>query len=500
MSEVKKILLCTINAKFVHASLGLRYLYANLHELQNKTEMVEYHLKQSENGIVEDILKRDPLIVGIGVYIWNIELVERIVPKLQKLKPDLKIILGGPEVSHGEISFEKVTILKGEADQLFYQTCKKQLDGHETNLHKDQPDLLSINLPYEYYDEEDIKNRIIYVESSRGCVFKCEFCLSSLDERIRRFDLDQFLEEMKLLLDKGCRIFKFVDRTFNMKIKDSLRILNFFLDHMKDDLFVHFEMIPDHFPDELKEVTKKFPVGSLQFEIGLQSFTPVVLENISRKMKMEKVYENLEFLTNQTQAHLHTDLIVGLPGETTESFEDSFNTLYQFKPHEIQVGILKRLKGAPVIRHTDNYEMIYEEKAPFEILQTRDIPFQQMQNLKRFARYIEIFYNHRPMHKALDLLIQQQNQNAFQFFMNFGNWIWEKYEQEHAIGLKFKCELLFQYAAIIGVNQAAFIDALADDFMDPHSNPDQSQKSLPEFLRKAVDQIRREISKIKANQ
>ena len=204
--------------------------------------------------------------------------------------------------------------------------------------------LEEIALPYEYYTDGDLKHRLLYVEASRGCPFKCEFCLSSLDKSSTPFELDSFLEQMEILYQRGARNFKFIDRTFNLNIKTTMRIMQFFLDRMTDDLYLHFEVVPDHLARKLKELLAQFPEGSSQFEIGIQTFNTRVQANISRKQNNAKSKENLLWLRDNTSAHIHADLIFGLPGETFDTFKDSFNQLYHCRPQEIQMGILKRFE------------------------------------------------------------------------------------------------------------------------------------------------------------
>ncbi|MFM8931484.1 MAG: B12-binding domain-containing radical SAM protein, partial [Gemmataceae bacterium] len=222
-----------------------------------------------------------------------------------------------------------------------------------------------LKLPYALYDSEDIAHRVIYVEASRGCPFTCEFCLSSLEIPVRAAPLEQFLAEMDQLLKRGTRQFKFVDRTFNLNTRVGITILHFFLDRMQPDLFLHFEMIPDRLPEELKSLIRRFPAGSLQFEVGIQSFNPEVQALISRRQDHAKTVDNLRWLRENTTVHIHADLIAGLPGETMESFGKGFDTLRGLGPQEIQVGILKRLRGTPIIRHDAEWEMVYSPQAPY---------------------------------------------------------------------------------------------------------------------------------------
>ena len=232
------------------------------------------------------------------------------------------------------------------------------------------PDFSQIALPYDFYTDDDIAHRIIYVEASRGCPFTCEFCLSSLDIPVRQVPLPALLEQLQRLLDRGVKQFKFVDRTFNLNVAVSRAILEFFLERHQPGHFFHFEMIPDRLPEALREIIARFPPGALQFEVGVQTFNEQVSQLISRRQDNEKLADNFHFLRHETGVHIHADLIVGLPGETLESFAAGFDRLIALGPQEIQVGILKRLRGTPIVRHDADWQMIYNPHPPYEILRT----------------------------------------------------------------------------------------------------------------------------------
>ncbi|WP_016955275.1 B12-binding domain-containing radical SAM protein [Catenovulum agarivorans] len=464
-----KIILATINAKYIHASLGLRYLYANMQELQPNTEIQEFVIQTRPIDIVEQILAAKPNIVGFGVYIWNIVETTNVVSLLKVIAPEVKVVLGGPEVSYETeqqvIAQSADYVLTGAADISFYQLCLDIINNNEPEqkVLKSKPVALAdLQLPYQYYTDEDLKNRLLYVEASRGCPFKCEFCLSSLDTASNPFELDIFLEQMDILYQRGARNFKFIDRTFNLNINTSIKIMQFFLDRMTDDLYLHFEVVPDHLPRKLKEFLAQFPEDSLQFEVGIQTFEPQVQANISRKQNNDKSKDNLKWLRENTSAHIHADLIFGLPGETLESFRDSFNELYACNPQEIQLGILKRLKGSPIIRHTETFDLRFSPLPPFNILSTDRVDFATMQLVNRFARYWDMIGNSGRFKHALPILMDS---NPFDEFMALTNWLFEQTGQTHQINLKRLYELFAQATEVLFPEKhQAVVAAIEQDY------------------------------------
>jgi len=441
-----KIVLATLNARFFHTSFGLRYLYANLKELQECCEIKEFIIQTRAIDIVEQILASKPDIVGFGVYIWNIVETTNVVNLLKVIAPEITVILGGPEVSY-ETQQQTIVacadyVLTGPAEISFYQLCKDIINKTPPDkkiLNSKPVPLEEIALPYEFYTDEDLKHRLLYVEASRGCPFKCEFCLSSLDKASSPFELTLFLEQMDILYQRGARNFKFIDRTFNLNITTTMKIMQFFLDRMTDDLYLHFEVVPDHLPRKLKALLTQFPQGSLQFEVGIQTFNTQVQANISRKQNNAKSKENLLWLRDNTTAHIHADLIFGLPGETFDTFKDSFNQLYHCRPHEIQMGILKRLKGSPIIRHTKAFDLRFNPLPPFNILSTDRVSFTTMQRINRFARYWDMIGNSGRFKYSLPYILSDK---PFDDFMAITEWIFNKTGQIHKINLKKLFELI----------------------------------------------------------
>ena len=465
------ILLSTLNARYTHASLGLRYLLANMGELQAQTRIQEFVIGAKTTEMVERILAAQPKIVGFGVYIWNVEETCRLVATLKRVAPHLVIVLGGPEVSYetGEQEIARLAdyVVTGWGDVTFPKLCGEILNGPKPlmKVHAGvQPPMAEIKLPYSIYSDEDIAHRTLYVEASRGCPFKCEFCLSSLDKTAWPFNIDAFLAEMEALHARGARTFKFVDRTFNLNIKTSLKIMQFFLDKLAaapdDPVYAHFELVPDHLPDALKEGIAKFPPGTLQFEIGIQSFNPVVQANISRKQDNAKAADNIRWLCEHSDVHMHVDLIAGLPGETVESFAEGFDKLWALGPHEIQFGILKRLRGTPIIRHTKEFGMVYDPYPPYTILANRDIDFSTMQRLVRFARYWDLVANSGRFTHTVPVLL---GETPFKSFMAFSDWLYANTDATHRIALDRLAVMVGRWLGVAGMEAAAVAELLARD-------------------------------------
>lgn len=441
------IVLTTLNARYIHASLGLRYLRANMGELREQTRIHEFVINQSPADIVEQLLESRPSIVGFGVYIWNVSQVSEVIALLKVVAPDITVVVGGPEVSY-EWQEQRIVqladyVISGAADRAFANLCRQILDGNRPSdkviaaafVHPTE-----LCLPYDEYTSDDIAHRLIYVEASRGCPYKCEFCLSALDKTAWPFNLEVFLAAMATLYQRGVRHFKFVDRTFNLKTATGQRILQFFLDRLDDRLFLHFELIPDRLPNELKALIAEFPPGTLQFEIGIQTLNPHSQELISRRQDNDASLENLRWLRRHTAAHLHADLIAGLPGEDLDSFAAGFDTLVACDPHEIQVGILKRLRGAPIARHTLNFDLRFNPQPPYNVLATRDMNFETLQRLQRFSRYWDMIANSGRFTHSKALLLGDK---PFARFLQLSDWLHAHGAQTHGVALMRLFDLLY---------------------------------------------------------
>lgn len=490
---IADIILATLNAGYQHAAFGLRYLMANLGDLQSRAVMLEFTINQRIHDIVETILAHQPVIVGLGVYIWNVRETTEVVAALKSLRPDLLVVLGGPEVSY-EWEGQKIVeladfVITGEADLTFPEVCRTLLEGErpaEKIIAAPLPKMEDLVLPYELYTPEDAAQRLVYLEASRGCPFTCEFCLSSLAIPVRSVPLERMKPELERLLGIGVRHFKFVDRTFNLNLAHSRALLEFFLERYVPGMFLHFEMIPDRLPEGLREIICQFPPGAMQFEIGIQTFNEAASKNISRRNNHEKLAENFRFLRAETGVYLHADLIVGLPGEDGESFGRGFDRLLALRPQEIQVGILKRLRGTPIVRHDVPWGMVYSSFPPYEILENRLIPFAEMQGLRRFAKYWDLIGNSGNFAATAPLIWQHPAEgepgSAFQGMMRLTGWLWSGTNQLDGLPLLRLMELLLEFLTTeAGHPPERVAAALWNDFTRS-GRPDRAPRWLSRWL------------------
>jgi len=509
---VNQIVLTTINAKWIHPSLALRLLKANLGELENSCEIIELNLRQPLSEKLELLLTARPRILGISVSIWNhlatLELLSELEKSWTTLQHDQHvngsgnlltqrrseptvrgakdaedffrpiIILGGPEVSHlspnAEIFRFADYVIRGEGEIAFKTLCDNILTPglplRPRFSEFTHNDLTSIKSAYYLYTNEDLANKLVYVEASRGCPFNCEFCLSAIKDAkhnmlysntvneqqphsllpiphspVREFPLELFLAEMDALVSRGAKMFKFLDRTFNLNTSRAIRICEFFLEKLKthNDLVAHFEMVPSLFSSELVEALSRFPPGTLRLEIGIQTLNAGVSARIGRPSNPEKELETIRLLCNTTNAIIHADLIAGLPGENLASFGEGFDRLWcalgstaldgaafcetdETQRAEIQLGILKLLPGAPISRHNEAFAMRYNPLPPYEVVETAAMSAGDLRRVKNFARFWELLVNR-------GLVKLPTNENGFEKFMSVSDFLFDRFKRNWGI-------------------------------------------------------------------
>jgi tRNA A37 methylthiotransferase MiaB len=475
-----KTVLVAINAKYIHTCFGVRYLQANLQDFEPESMIQEFTIQERATDIAEKILASQPECVAFSCYVWNITLVDEVVRIIRSVRPRMIIVLGGPEVSYPDDLPPVATIANhiicGEGEVALVELLNS-LRSHTPmpRIISGAPvDLTAISLPYHLYSDEDIKHRVVYVESSRGCAFGCEFCLSSMDKQVCQFEPKRIINALDNLWQRGVRHFKFIDRTIHFS--KAAPILDFFMQRICPELFLHFEIVPDRISDDLIDTLSCFPKGAVQLEAGVQTFNPEVSARIGRKQNMEKTEANIRRIVNETGVHIHSDLVVGLPGESIESLAAGFDRLLQTRVHEIQVGILKRLRGAPIARHTDSFQMVYRHAPPYDILQNNLIPFEQMQRLKRFSRYFDLVVNNGNFKETAPLL--WHSTSPFASFLAFSDWLFLQSNRTAGIALDHLAEYIFDY--LVSENHlpaATCADTIQRDFQK------RGRRRLPKCVR-----------------
>ena len=475
------ILLVAINARYTHPNLGLRCLLANLGDLRPRAILNEFTLSDTPDEMARRILDRSPALVAIGVYIWNRRKVEELVDRLREARPELPVILGGPEISYdteSPLARKANCVVCHEADRAFATTCTAILAGQSVPpvIMPDLPDPAAIALPYGEYTEDDLANRILYVETSRGCLYGCEYCVSAIAPGVRYFDTDRLFAAFHRLLDRGATRFKFVDRTFNLNPEHAGKVLDFFLERWRSGMCLHLEMTPTRLPDNLRSLLLRFPPGGLHIEVGIQTFNPAVSRRVGRPLDIATAENTLRFLVQEVKATVHADLIAGLPGESTDSFESGFDRLAALQPAEIQVGILKRLHGTRIDRHAAEWRMEFRTESPYDILGTSGMDAVYLDGVRRFASHWERIVNRGLLPHALSL-ISSGEPSIYHAFDACSRYVAE-HMGLHSLNLVRLTEVLFEFLTRErGLPESEVRNVLRSDFSDQGR-----RRSLPHFL------------------
>ncbi|NRF90471.1 DUF4080 domain-containing protein [Paenibacillus frigoriresistens] len=440
-----KVLVSTLNAKFIHTSLALRYLKAFC-EKDFDVEITEYTIKDPVMNVVSDIYQKAPDVLGFSCYIWNIEETITIIKMIKKIRPDLLIMLGGPEVSYDteywmnripEVDF----IVMGEGEETFHQllteisTTRKYhfvyglayRKGEEVVLMPGRPKLKLDDIPSPHRFAEDVPslaNRVVYFETSRGCPFSCQFCLSSIEVGVRYFDMERTKSDLLYLIDSGAKLIKFVDRTFNIKRDYAMEIFEFLIANHRGTVF-QFEITADIMrPEVLDYLAENAPPGTFRFEIGVQSTNDTTNDLVQRRQNFFKLSRTVSKVKNSLKIDQHLDLIAGLPEEDYNSFRKTFNDVFELGPEELQLGFLKMLRGTGMRNDAHKYGYVYMDHAPYEILGNDILPFTDLIRIKRVEDVLEKYWNAHRMDHTVKYLIAKEFASAFDFFQEFGDF-WE---------------------------------------------------------------------------
>ena len=465
-----RILLLAVNARYSHTAHGIRSIAANMQELRAETELLEFDLHADPDHIAGQVLDRNPAILGCSVYIWNVALMESVLQRLRTASFGGIIICGGPEAAYLPDAHPLMVLTDyrvcGEAELLFPEMCRGILGGRppqEKTITAEPPDPARLEPPWGEYSDADLAHRILYVEASRGCPFQCDYCLSSLDRGVRYFPAENVIGELDALLARGARRFKFLDRCFNIRDEHGLAVLRFFLERSPEGLSIHLELIPDRISAELLEILRAFPPGTLHIEAGIQTYDAAVAERIRRRCDVDAADANIRLLV-QAGAVVHADLIAGLPGETFEGFAAGFDRLARTGAQEIQVGMLKRLHGTPMERHSDAWGMVYRAEPPYDVQQTSCLSREAVCRLNRFADFWELIHNrgHFPQTMAL---IRASGPSLFATFMALADALYLRFQRTHGIPMLDLMRGVLESLAAAGNSAPVVARALLDDFL-----------------------------------
>ncbi|MDZ5470519.1 B12-binding domain-containing radical SAM protein [Bacillus sp. 31A1R] len=476
-----KIVVTTLNAKYIHTNIAIRYLKAYA-QPEFDVELTEYTIKDPTMNIVTDLIKKKPNIIGFSCYIWNIEETIKVVKMIKKIDPSILIVIGGPEVTYDVHEWmEKVPefdfIVIGEGEQTFKQLLTELENNHEMKavhgIAYRKDDQIVINpqrnkldlreLPSPFHFEEDIPHlgkRVTYIETSRGCPFSCQFCLSSIEVGVRYFDREKVKEDIRYLMKNGAKTIKFVDRTFNISRSYALEMFRFLIDEHLPGTVFQFEITADIMrPEVIEFLNKEAPAGLFRFEIGVQSTNDPTNELVMRKQNFEKLTRTVTLVKEGKKIDQHLDLIAGLPEEDYHTFKKTFNDVFALRPEELQLGFLKMLRGTGLRLRANDHKYIYMDHSPYEILGNNALSFDDIIRIKQVEDVLEKYWNDHRMDHTIEYLVTKAFPSPFDFFQDFGSYWEEKGWERIGHQLEDLFKRLYQFLAEKGIND---LDIIAD--------------------------------------
>ena len=432
------VLLAALNAKYIHSSLAVRSLQAYCSKTASIT-VRDFSINDELNNIIADIFRIKPAVIGFSCYVWNIEQIIKIAGTLKEILPETKIIFGGPEVSFSafdylsKYSFLDVVII-GEGEETLFEylnALKNNLQyddifglafrrENEILINKERmllENLTEIPFVYNATDFEALKNKIVYYESTRGCVFNCSYCLSSTIKGIRFLGAERIASDIKKFIAADVKQVKFVDRTFNASKEHAMNVWQIILENYNGKTNFHFEISADLLDAEMIGLLETFPKGALQFEIGVQSTNPHTLELINRKSDLKKLCNNVSMLRQSANIHIHLDLIAGLPSEDMDTFEKSFNNIFELNPHHFQLGFLKLLKGTSMNARAQEFGIVSRQYPPYEVIKTTWLSFEEILLLKDIEDILENYYNTGNFTNYFKYVFSKWQKGAFAYFI-----------------------------------------------------------------------------------
>ncbi len=499
-----KFLLVGINAKYIHSNPAVYSLKAYAGEgYEKEIEIAEYTINNRLEEVLSGIYERCPDVAAFSCYIWNWNFVRELTEELHKIKPQLPIWLGGPEVSFDAEEILRVCpwitgIMIGEGEETFRELLDyyKGGDSKEGSIGlediqgivcrignrilrtEERPPMDMNRLPFLYRDRENFENRIIYYESSRGCPFRCSYCLSAIDKSVRFRDMDTVKRELQFFLDEAVAQVKFVDRTFNCSHSHAMEIWEYIHRHDNGITNFHFEIAAEKLDEEEINLLEKMRPGLVQLEIGVQSANPETLSEINRQADMGRLEKIVNSIRKGGNVHLHLDLIAGLPFEGYESFGKSFDVVYSMKPEQLQLGFLKVLKGSPMHERAQGYGIKYTSRPPYEVLCTSWLSFEEICRLKRIEEVVELYYNSNQFTHTLPVL-EKSFDGAFAMFEKLAEYYKEKGYFTNNPSRVYRYEVLLEFALIYGKGE----EGLYKELLTYDIYLRENMKSRPGFAR-----------------
>ena len=467
--QILKILLAACNAKYIHSNLAVYNLKSCSGEYSHNVVIKEYTINQIQDDILKDIYLEQPDVICFSCYIWNISFVKELVPDLKKILPQVEFWAGGPEVSYDAVEFLKKNpaffgVMVGEGEETFHELAGYYIERKPETLsgirgvafrdenkgrdivHTGWRELMDLSkVPFAYSNLTEFKNRIIYYESSRGCPFSCSYCLSSIDKKLRFRDIELVKKELQFFIDNKVPQVKFVDRTFNCKHDHAMAIWRYITEHDNGITNFHFEISADLLREEELALMKTMRPGLIQLEIGVQSTNPQTIKAIRRTMDFEKLKGIVEQIHSFGNIHQHLDLIAGLPYEGYDSFHKSFCDVYALRPEQFQLGFLKVLKGSHMMEMTGEYQILYKDREPYEVLSTAWMTYGEILRLKMVESMVEVYYNSGQFKNTL-VFLEKYFDDPFRMYEALGRFYEKKGYSEISHSRMRRYEILMEFA------------------------------------------------------
>lgn len=502
-----KVILAAVNSKYIHSNLAVRYLKNYTKDLNYECILQEYSINDRVERIVQNIMKEKPDMVGFSCYIWNMEYVLRVSKLLKLIDKNITIFFGGPEVSYEEASYvEKDNcdyIIVGEGEETYNEFIECILNNRQIIdvkglyfkdkgkvIYTGKRELMEMDkIVFPYDRDEDLKNKIVYYEASRGCPFNCKYCLSSTVHGVRFLNLERVKSELKYFIDNKVNLVKFVDRTFNCDHTFAYSIWKFLIEEEGETTF-HFEISADLLTKDEIELLSEAPKNRFQFEVGVQSTNNQVLKNINRTANFEDIKEKVCELLKIKNIHQHLDLIIGLPEEDFSSFEKSFNDLYSIEPEQIQLGFLKLLKGSSMREEADKWGIVYSPFPPYEILKTNHLSYEELIKLKMVEEMVDRYYNSGNFNLSIKYLLSKFDK-PFDLYYSLSQFYYLKgYFDRNISFVDYYRVLIYYNESILNSDSFVLKEIVKYEFLY-HTK----KKWIPDFVTKALDKEEEKVLK-----